>query len=246
MTSTDFSYSGSELDAVAEATNYYRWIIDAFSKHIGPRTVEAGAGIGTVSELILRQGSVKDLVLIEPASNNVPALRHRFAADSRVRVHHGYLEDMAPTLRADTIIAVNVLEHVEKDLEFLRAAHTGLVPGGKLLILVPALPAIFGSLDRAFDHYRRYTRPVLRSALVKAGFEIDDLYYLNGIGVAAWFVAGRVLGRTTLGRNQVRFYDRWVIPWLSRVEKIIRPPVGQSLFLIARRPDTRSRNNSRA
>ena len=153
---------------------------------------------------------------------------------------------MAPTLRADTIIAVNVLEHVEKDLEFLRAAHTGLVPGGKLLILVPALPAIFGSLDRAFDHYRRYTRPVLRSALVKAGFEIDDLYYLNGIGVAAWFVAGRVLGRTTLGRNQVRFYDRWVIPWLSRVEKIIHPPVGQSLFLIARRPDTRSRNNSRA
>lgn len=234
--STDFSYSGSELDSVAEAENYYRWIIDAFSPHIGPRTVEAGAGIGTVSELILQRGRVKDLLLIEPATNNAPALRKRFASDPRVRVHHGYLEDLAPTLRADTIIAVNVLEHVEKDREFLRACHAGLVPGGKLLILVPALPAIFGSLDRAFDHYRRYTRGGLRAAVLDAGLSIDDLHYLNGLGVAAWFVAGRVLGRTTLGRRQVRFYDRWVIPWLSQVEKVVHPPLGQSLFLIAHKP----------
>ena len=244
--STDFSYSGSELDAVAEAANYYRWIIDAFSKHLGPRTVEAGAGIGTVSELILRRVTVEELLLVEPASNNVPALRKRFAGDPRVRVHHGYLEDLAPTLRADTIIAVNVLEHVEKDHEFLRSAYSGLVPGGKLLILVPAVPAIFGSLDRAFDHYRRYTRRALRSAIESAGFQIEDLHYLNGLGVAAWFVAGRVLNRTTLGRNQVRFYDRWVIPWLSRVEGIIHPPVGQSLFLIAHRPRAGSERSARA
>jgi SAM-dependent methyltransferase len=237
MTITDFSYSGSELDAVAEATNYYRWIIDAFSKHIGAATVEAGAGIGTVSELILAKNEVRDLLLIEPAGNNVPALRARFAGDARVRVHHGYLEDLAPTLHADTLIAVNVLEHVERDVEFLRAGYTGLVPGGKLLMLVPALPAIFGSLDRAFDHYRRYTRTALRSAVRGAGFEIDELHYLNGIGVAAWFMAGRVLGRTTLGRRQVRFYDRFVIPWLSRAEKIVHPPIGQSLFLIAHKPD---------
>jgi SAM-dependent methyltransferase len=237
MTATDFSYSGSELDAVAEATNYYRWIIDAFSEHFGPTTAEAGAGIGTVSELILGTNAIRDLILIEPATNNVPTLRARFAADPRVRIHHGYLEDLSPTLRADTIIAVNVLEHVEKDVEFLRAAYAGLVPGGKLLILVPAVPAIFGSLDRAFDHYRRYTRPALRSALLLAGFEIDKLHYLNGIGVAAWFLAGRVLGRTTLGRRQVQFYDRFVIPWLSRAEKIVHPPIGQSLFVIAHKPE---------
>jgi SAM-dependent methyltransferase len=239
MNSTDFSYSGSELDAVAEATNYYGWIIDAFSEHFGPTTAEAGAGIGTVSELILGTNAIKDLLLIEPASNNVPTLRARFAGDPRVRIHHGYLEELAPTLRADTIIAVNVLEHVEKDVEFLRAAYTGLAPGGKLLILVPATPAIFGSLDRAFDHYRRYTRRALKSALVLTGFEIDQLHYLNGLGVAAWFVAGRVLGRTTLGRQQVRFYDRFVIPWLSRVENLVHPPIGQSLFLIAHKPGGR-------
>ena len=111
-----------------------------------------------------------------------------------------------------------------------------LVPGGSLLLLVPALPAIFGSLDRAFDHFRRYTRSGLRSSLVAAGFEIDTLHYLNMIGVAAWFVSGRVMRRTTLGRGQVRFYDRWIIPIVRRLESVIPAPIGQSVLAIARKP----------
>ena len=98
------------------------------------------------------------MLLIEPAENNIPALRARFADDSRVRIHHGYLEDIGDSGVAETVIAVNVLEHVERDAEFLRAAHLTLTPGGSLLLLVPAVPRIYGSLDKAFDHYRRYTR----------------------------------------------------------------------------------------
>jgi SAM-dependent methyltransferase len=233
--SSPFSYSGTELDAVAEATNYYTWIIDSFAACIGEKVVEAGAGIGTVSDLILRRASPRELLLIEPAANNVPALRQRFAGDSRVRVHEGYLEDLASSTTADTIIAVNVLEHVENDADFLRAAYRSLVPGGSLLLLVPAVPAIFGSLDRAFDHFRRYTRPGLRDSLRAAGFEIESLHYLNMLGVAAWFISGRVLHRTTLGRGQVRFYDRWAIPLLRGIETRFRPPIGQSLLAVARR-----------
>jgi SAM-dependent methyltransferase len=233
---TDFSYSGTELEAVGEAKNYYQWIVDTFASHVGQRPVEAGAGIGTVSDLILRRTVPRELVLIEPASENVSGLQRRFHGDGRVRVHHGYLEDIAGSLKADSVIAVNVLEHVEKDADFLRAAHTALVPGGALLLLVPALPVLFGSLDRAFDHYRRYTRSGLRSRLLDAGFEIRMLYYLNMIGVAAWFVSGRIFHRSTLGRSQVRFYDRWVIPGLRAIETRFQPPIGQSLLAIARKP----------
>jgi SAM-dependent methyltransferase len=223
------------LDAVAQAENYYTWIIDSFAGSIGEKVVEAGAGIGTVSDLILRRASPRELLLIEPAANNVPALRRRFGGDPRVRVHQGYLEDLASSITADTVIAVNVLEHVENDAGFLRAAHSSLVPGGSLLLLVPALPAIFGSLDRAFDHFRRYTRSGLRASLLAAGFEIERLHYLNMLGVAAWFMSGRVLHRTTLGRGQVRFYDRWAIPVLRGIETHFRPPIGQSLLAVARR-----------
>jgi SAM-dependent methyltransferase len=237
LTHAGFSYSGTELDAVAEATNYYDWILDSFAPHIGQRCVEAGAGIGTVSKLLLARASLRALTLIEPAANNVPILRERFAGDSRVKVYHGYLEDLTRSLKSDSIIAVNVLEHVEKDDAFLKASFNILAPGGALLLLVPALPAIFGSLDRAFDHFRRYTRSGIREQLLDAGFEIERLSYLNTLGVAAWFVSGRIFRRSTLARSQVRFYDRLVIPWLRAVEKRFPAPIGQSLLAIARRPD---------
>ena len=240
MTGSPFSYSGTELDAVAEAANYYDWIVDSFASHIGRRCVEAGAGIGTVSELLLNRTAPQTLTLIEPAENNIPMLKKRFAGDPRVKVHYGYLEDLADSLQSDSVIAVNVLEHVEKDDEFLRAAYKALTPGGALLLLVPAIPAIFGSLDRAFDHYRRYTRSRLRNSLVAAGFEIETLKYLNMVGVAAWFVSGRVMKRTTLGRGQVRFYDRWIIPLVRRLESVVPVPIGQSVLAIARKPAGRN------
>src|SRR5258705_1947921 len=210
-TISDFSYSGTELDAVAEATNYYRWIIDSFAKGLGKRIVEAGAGIGTVSELVLERASPTQMLLIEPAANNITELRRRFENDARVQIYHGYLENVGGAFSADTVIAVNVLEHVERDADFLGAAYAMLNPGGALLLLVPALPAIYGSLDKAFDHYLRYTRPGLEKLLSSSGVRIATVHYLNFVGIAAWFGAGRILHRTTLGRTQVRFYDRWVI-----------------------------------
>jgi SAM-dependent methyltransferase len=221
---------------VAEATNYYDWIVDSFAGHVGRHCVEAGAGIGTVSELLLNRVSPRMLTLIEPAENNVPLLRRRFAGDPRVKIYHGYLEDLERSLQADSIIAVNVLEHVEHDQLFLAAAYKALAPGGTLLLLVPAVPAIFGSLDRAFDHFRRYTKSRLRASLLAAGFDIETLKYLNMVGVAAWFVSGRVMHRTTLGRGQVRFYDRWIIPLVRRLESVVPVPIGQSVLAIARKP----------
>jgi SAM-dependent methyltransferase len=221
---------------VAEAGNYYEWIVDSFADSIGKRIIEVGAGIGTVAELVIRRAQPDDFLLVEPARNNIPALRRRFDGKRGIRIYEGYLEDLRASASADSVIAVNVLEHVERDYQFLKDAYTVLVPGGALLLLVPAVPAIYGSLDRAFEHHRRYTRAGLTASLREAGFQIAELRYLNSAGVAAWFLAGRVLRRTTLGRRQVRFYDRWVIPWLRRVESVVRPPIGQSLLAIARKP----------
>jgi len=233
-----FSYSGTELEAVGEARNYYEWIVDSFAGRIGERAVEAGAGIGTVSDLILQRAVPRELILIEPDHGNAGLLRERFQKDGRVLVHHGYLEDLASSLKADSLIAVNVLEHVDQDSDFLRAAHRALVGSGYLLLLVPALPALFGSLDRAFDHFRRYTRSGLSKQLLDAGFEIETLRYLNMLGVAAWFASGRIFRRTTLGRRQVRFYDRYVIPTLRQIETRFHPPIGQSILAIARKRDS--------
>ena len=237
MATTEFRYPGTELDALAEAGNYYAAILRSFEGHLGRRVVEVGAGLGTVAEALLRVADPDELTLIEPADNNVPRLRARFADEPRVRVVHGYLEAVVPGLVTDSVVAVNVLEHVEDDVALLRAARAALAPTGKVLLFVPALMPLYGSLDRAFGHVRRYTKGSLEAALRGAGLRPIRIRYFNLPGVATWFLAGRVLRRTTLWPADVRRYDRWVVPWMTRLERRWEPPVGQSLVAVAERAE---------
>lgn len=229
-----FAYSGTELDAMASAPNYYRAIHGWFRPYLGRRVVEVGAGVGTFSALLAGDPDVDELTLVEPAENNFPVLRDRFTDDARVVARHGYLEDVSHDLRADSLALVNVLEHIEHDARFVAAAREVLAPGGHLLIFVPALPILFGELDEAFDHYRRYTRRTLNSLLVGGGFEPLEMRYVNLPGAFSWFIAGRILRRDTLAAREVRAYDRWVVPWMLRMERVWSPPFGQSLLAIAR------------
>jgi SAM-dependent methyltransferase len=232
----DFVYSGQELDALAGARNYYRWIVSRFAPFLGRRIMEVGAGIGTFTTHLLRTAPEARVLVVEPADNNFPQLARRFAAEPRVTARQGYLDDSLEPAAADSVVAVNVMEHVEDDAGFLRGAFRALKPGGHVLLLVPALPSLFGSLDRAFEHYRRYTRPVLSARLREAGFELVELRYMNLPGVAAWWLVGKVLRRRTVGPAEARLYDRWVMPVVRAVESRVAPPLGQTLLAIARKP----------
>ena len=229
---TPFLYSGTELEALGEADNYYRWILTHFRPYLGPRVVEVGAGIGTFSNHLLDDGRVRELVALEPADNLFPLLERRLSGDPRVKVEQGYLEDLAGSLSADAVILVNVLEHSADDEALLRAVHRVLVAGGHILLFVPAVAWLFGSLDEAFEHHRRYTKPRLGEALERTGFRVESLRYINFPGVFSWFLAGKVLRRKTLNPRDVRLYDRWVVPWAAWLERRWEPPVGQSLVAV--------------
>jgi len=234
-----FSYSGTELDALAGARNYYRAIIGHFRPHFGRKVLEVGAGIGTFARQVLDETSVEEMLLVEPADNTIPVLRERFAGDARITVRQSYLQQVSPQPSVDSLVAVNVLEHVEDDVGFLRAAHATLKPGGRVLLFTPALSQIFGTLDEAFGHFRRYTKTVLGERLRDAGFENVQLRYTNFPGIAAWYLAGHVLRSRTIALSDVRLYDRMVMPWVAAIERHWEPPIGQSLIAIA----TRSRHN---
>jgi len=233
--SASYAYVGTELYALAEANNYYRWVINRFAPFMGKRVIEIGAGIGTFSSSILTHTTVSELVIVEPGDNLVPLLQKRFAGEPRVRIVHGYFQDLKSSASADSIVLVNVLEHVAEDRALLSDVHEVLTPGGTLLLLVPALSLLYGTLDVAFGHYRRYSKPSMADKLQEAGFQILFLSYFNLPGILGWFLTGRVLRRGTLKPRQVRLYDRWVVPWLSRLEGRWAPPLGQSLMAIARK-----------
>lgn len=230
---TDFKYSGTELDSLAEAKNYYAWVLKQFEPFLGPTVIEAGAGIGTFSEFLLSSPKVQKLVAIEPAANTYPELEKKFAANQHVETLRGYLSDHYTTLSANAVVAVNVLEHIEDHEGFLREAKASVVTGGSLLLFVPAIPAIYGSLDKAFEHYRRYTRRTLRDVIQKSGWQPRRISYMNLPGIAAWFMAGRILKKTSVAPADAKAYDRLVVPWLSRLESVVRPPIGSNLVAIA-------------
>lgn len=221
---------------MAEATNYYTWILRLAAPYIGSRVAEVGAGVGNFAAVLLREARISELLLIEPASNLFSRLTKRFKTDGRVKVLPGFLGDHSCFRGLDSLIAVNVIEHIRDDAEFLRLAFRALAPGGTVVLFAPALRALYGTLDESFEHYRRYSKSELISKLTQAYFRPEKVRYFNLAGVLTWLMAGRLLRRKTLEPRQVWFYDRWLVPWVSRAEQFWEPPVGQSLLAIARKP----------
>lgn len=216
-----------------EAKNYYQAIMEWARPYLGKRIVEIGAGLGSFSSYLLEYADNSHLVLVEPSDNLFPVLQHRFAGISRVKLVHGSIEDLIGPETADSVVLINVLEHIKDDSVMLQQIHRLLVPEGKILLFVPALPCLYGTLDEAFGHVRRYTKALLADRLIAAGFRPLCVRYWNCVGVVSWFVAGKVLRRRTFTAWSVRLYDTWVIPWTSLLERLWPPPIGQSLIAVA-------------
>jgi SAM-dependent methyltransferase len=128
----------------------------------------------------------------------------------------------------------NVLEHIADDGEAVRTFARILPPGGRLIIYVPALPAVFGAIDEAVGHHRRYLPGSLRAAIEGNGFELTTLRWMNVVGIPGWYVNGKLLRRRSPPPLQLRLYDA-VAPWLARAESMISLPIGNNLLAVSRR-----------
>ena len=132
----------------------------------------------------------------------------------------------------DRISCLNVLEHIEADLLALRHMHQLLAPHGKLVLLVPALPFLYGSLDALVGHYRRYTKKSIKNVLTATGFTVEYVSYMNFWGMFSWFTAGKIFQHQSFSARACRRLDTFV-PFLEKMELLIRPPFGQTLIAVA-------------
>lgn len=242
---TDSAYPGTELEALAAAPNYYRWILHWFGERLRGRVLEVGAGVGTFADNLVGRPRIERLTLVEPATNLVGRLEERFRDRDDVDVFHGYLHESPIREGLDAVVMVNVLEHIEDDRATLETIHGMLRPGGAVLIFVPALPWLYGSLDHAFQHCRRYTRPGLGALLSAAGFRTERLRYMNLPGILSWLMAGRVLRLDTIRPASMRLYDGLVVPVARAIEDRLEPPLGQNLLAVAVKTTVRQQGESR-
>ena len=221
------------LDSLDGARRYTEWIFGLVEPHLGDRILEVGAGHGTFTELLSRRGHV---VATDMSARCVEVLRDRYDASPVVEVDHMDLSTAVTARTFDSIVLVNVLEHIDDDATALKELYAGLEPGGRLILWVPAFQRLYSDFDRRIGHYRRYHIRGLTHLLDDAGFEVVDARYVNVVGALAWWLVARRLGRTPTAEGGVRLFDRAFVPVLRRIEAGRRPPFGQSVFCVARRP----------
>jgi hypothetical protein len=231
----DSALQSVSLESLSAAHRYHQWLTDLGRPYLGEHPVEIGSGLGGYAETWLA-GGVPEITVTERDPSRLAVLQAKFADDPRV--HVSSLDVFSPQpAQHSAMVAMNVLEHIEDDVEALRAAHTLLQPGGAVVMFVPAFEFAMSTFDRAIGHYRRYTVAQLRSTYERAGLRVERIHYVNAPGLLAWFLGMRVLRMTPRYGPTVRLWDAAVVPVARTVETRVRPPFGQSVFAVGRVPD---------
>jgi SAM-dependent methyltransferase len=231
------SCGAETLEIMAAAPRYNRWQFERIARFLGRRVLEIGAGIGNISAHIV-EGRRECVVLTDTDEYYRERLRRRFAQHPEVSVENLTLpaEDAGERFRpsaVDTVVALNVVEHIRDDRGAVRSMASVVKPGGRVIILVPALPELYGSLDVELGHERRYTRAEVADIVRGAGLSLEALSWFNPVGAVGWWLNARVRRASRIPIGQLRVFDS-IVPIL-RVGDRVPLPFGQSLIAVGRR-----------
>jgi SAM-dependent methyltransferase len=223
------------LDQLAELDHYNLWIYEQISHALGRRVLEVGSGVGNITRFLCALGREVTATDIVPAYRN--ELERLFGDNPKVRVEKFDLTAPAPdTFVAnpfDSVVCLNVLEHIEDDLFALAQMRDSLSPAGKLALLVPAHRFLYGAFDRALGHFRRYEKHELAGKLEKTGFAVLEMKFFSLVAALPWLINGRLLKRDFIPTGQANLANL-LVP-LLKLERLIGPPCGLSLIAIAQK-----------
>jgi len=226
-------YFGKDLEAMSFANNYHQWLIAEFLPYLRGSVAEVGAGVGNVSRLIL-EADIKSLTAFEPSGNMYPLLEETLRTDKRAKAINGFFGKESTSQCFNSVLYVNVLEHIEDDTGELANVYTALAQQGHLLIFVPALPWLYSELDKQIGHFRRYTKKNLVELTQQAGFSIVKARYFDMAGIIPWYINFTLL-KNKISGGSVSFYDRLVVPVMRMIEGFVPPPIGKNVLLVARK-----------
>jgi 2-polyprenyl-3-methyl-5-hydroxy-6-metoxy-1,4-benzoquinol methylase len=224
-----------ELEQLSQTPISTAIILDQLDKNIGKNVLEVGAGLGLITKNLLQRG--RFVSALEPDSQLFKQLD--------VNLHHQNLKKFNSTLAAwnneerpgqmfDTILYVNVLEHIDNDVEELQNAAKFCTANGRIVVFVPSNPALYGTMDWMSAHFRRYRKKELEKVAMSAGLKIHSCEYFDAVGKVPYFLMYRLLRKTTLGSSSVGIYDKLIVPLSAKVPHFLTQKLGgKNLVLIA-------------
>jgi glycosyltransferase involved in cell wall biosynthesis len=226
------------LERLESYGGYARLIMEQLRPHLGNRIVEFGSGIGSLARLLLDK---ELLVATDCTEAYVEELQRQFGRLPNVRVMRMDITNPPRELMEediDTVFSSNVVEHIADDEAAFRGAWQILNPGGRLVVLVPAFMQLYSPLDKNLEHHRRYTKRMLTSRLRSAGFEVEDIWYINMVGAVGWFVAGRIFRQSQISDFNIVLH-KFIEPIARMVDRLFghNRPFGLSVIAVARKPE---------
>jgi 2-polyprenyl-3-methyl-5-hydroxy-6-metoxy-1,4-benzoquinol methylase len=227
------TYVIEDQERMAKAANYLAWQSRLILQALGQRVVEIGCGLGNVTGKLLDREMV---IGVDINPDCIERIKERYPKQKNLQAmvcdtSSSAFADLA-RFRPDSCLCTNVLEHIEDDRRALRDMASLLEPGGVIVLFVPAFQGLYGTLDWNLGHYRRYRRGSIARLAEACGLVVKKTHYVNALGFFGWWACSRLLRQEALSERQIVFFDRFVVPWLSRLEALAPPPFGQSLLAV--------------
>ena len=225
------AYPGQELELFERAVNWKKYFASYIKPYIGAEVAEVGAGLGANTVLLFNRIATK-WMLLEPDSTMASLLTKKIADQelpAACEVVQGTLSSLKQNVLFDTIIYIDVLEHIEHDKKEIETAAQLLKPKGHLIILSPAFGFLYSSFDKAIGHYRRYKKQELEN-LIPVSLKKKSLRYLDSAGFLMSLTNRLVLKQKYPTQQQVNFWDRFGIPVSRVMDKILFFSFGKSIL----------------
>jgi SAM-dependent methyltransferase len=217
------------LENLKLADNYNNWIFSQIAPHLGRSVLEVGCGNGNFTVLLAEH--CDRVMAVDIDESYIDRARSRLAGKSGVQVLQTDATQLKVQSHFDSVVMLDVLEHIQNDVQLLRSLSNYLRPHGKLVVKVPALEWLYSPMDRAIGHYRRYSKTKLSETFAAAGFANPQIWYFNIAGIPGWWLNGKVLGRTTPGTEQVGLFNK-LVPLFQSLESLLPVPTGLSLYAV--------------
>lgn len=225
-------YSNSTLESMSQAVWYNRWTLNQFSKYLSGDILEIGCGIGNFSQYLINYGN---LTAMDVNKEYVNEAKDKIKGRGEIGI--GDIERgefFFKSKNFNSVVCINVLEHIKDDKKALNNIYNLLIPNGYLILLVPAHNALFNSIDNSIGHFRRYEKESLLNLLNECKFTILKCKSLNFVGGIGWFIAGKLFKDKTVSEGKIKIFNA-LSPFFLTLEKIITIPFGTSLLIIAKK-----------
>ena len=244
--SSNYSDSGKvSLDAIEQAPRFNQWMYASIGPYLGRRVAELGSGRGNLTRHLKDR---RVLLATDMRPDYLEKLEERWGGHSGFKVapldltraaDYAALQEFAP----ETVVCLNVLEHIEDDRRVLSRLYEVLPAGARLVFLVPFNPKLMSEFDRQIGHFRRYDKGELEAKMTGAGFAVERQFYFNKAGVFAWWVGNTLSGQHTLRPWQLKLYN-FLTPVLRQMDRVL-PTNGLSTIVVARKqPDGERRTHA--